>query len=658
MSGGSIVVDQHGPTVQASLSGDGSAFESKKHKETHSVVSYAETPHSPSQSEASHSNEHGPLERIPTARDELPDTVQAERTATDAGGGPIHSVFTKNQKLFIVFMASWAGFFSPVSGQIYFPALNALASDLHVSNSLINLTLTSYMIFQGLAPTFVGDLADAAGRRPAYAVCFTIYILANIGLALQNSYAALFVLRCFQSSGSSATIAMCSAVVSDVATAAERGRYMGFTLAGSLLGPAIGPVVGGVLAQFLGWRAIFWFLMIMGSAFMVVFAIFFPETARTQVGNGSIPPKGWNMSLMNYLAVRKARKLHPQDQMSSKTDRPQTETRPKKKFRFPNPLRSLHIIMDKENALLLFYNAFLFAAFYDVTATLPSQLHAIFGFNELQIGLCFIPFGCGSLCAALTNGQLLDRNFARWCKKLGVKIRKGRNQDLSNFPIEKVRLQIAIPAAYLTSMFVLAFGWILHANGPLPALLVVLFFTSYSMSIAFNVTSTLLVDFYPKAPATATAANNLVRCGLGAGATAAVIPMIDAWGRGWTFTFLTLGLVTTSPMLWAVYFWGMKWRTERNQRETRARQLKEEKLNQESSGENGRVAEDNDKPPVEGGMVEMAAVAEKDHEEAFKDTSKVRSDEDKDQDQDLDEVTSREEQDVTLSRSFSYESGY
>ena len=71
---------------------------------------------------------------------------------------------------------------------------------------------------------------------------------------------------------------MCSAVVADVATAAERGKYMGFTLAGSLLGPAIGPVIGGVLAQFLGWRAIFWFLTIMGSAFIVVFAVFFPET--------------------------------------------------------------------------------------------------------------------------------------------------------------------------------------------------------------------------------------------------------------------------------------------------------------------------------------------------------------------------------------------
>ncbi len=76
----------------------------------------------------------------------------------------------------------------------------------------------------------MGDVADSAGRRPAYIICFTIYILANLGLALCNSYAALFVLRCFQSTGSSATIAMCSAVVSDVSTPAERGKYMGVSI--------------------------------------------------------------------------------------------------------------------------------------------------------------------------------------------------------------------------------------------------------------------------------------------------------------------------------------------------------------------------------------------------------------------------------------------
>ena len=231
-----------------------------------------------SSNKSAHSD--GALENTPTEDSEQQQTTPEliRTTTTGSFAGPVHSIFTRHQKWFIVFMASWAGFFSPVSGQIYFPALNTIAADLHVSNTLINLTLTSYMIFQGLAPTFIGDLADTMGRRLAYAVCFVIYIAANIGLALQDSYAALFVLRCIQSSGSSGTIAMASGVVSDIATASERGAYMGYTLAGSLLGPSVGPVLGGVLAQFLGWRAIFWFLTIMGAAFFVVFAIFFPET--------------------------------------------------------------------------------------------------------------------------------------------------------------------------------------------------------------------------------------------------------------------------------------------------------------------------------------------------------------------------------------------
>lgn len=110
--------------------------------------------------------------------------------------------------------------------QIYFPALSSLATDLNVSTEKINLTITSYMVFQGLAPTFFGDLADIIGRRPVYIILFIIYLGANIGLALQRNYAALLVLRMLQSTGSSGVIALASGVVADIAHSGERGKYM------------------------------------------------------------------------------------------------------------------------------------------------------------------------------------------------------------------------------------------------------------------------------------------------------------------------------------------------------------------------------------------------------------------------------------------------
>lgn len=147
--------------------------------------------------------------------------------------GSAYSVFGHRQRQFIVFMVACAGFFSPLSANIYFPALNSLARDLKVSNGMMNLSLTTYMIFQGLAPTVFGDLADMTGRRPTYLIGFIVYIGANVGLALQNNYAALLVLRCLQSTGSSGTVALGSGVVADIASSGERGKFMGILCARS-----------------------------------------------------------------------------------------------------------------------------------------------------------------------------------------------------------------------------------------------------------------------------------------------------------------------------------------------------------------------------------------------------------------------------------------
>lgn len=66
-----------------------------------------------------------------------------------------YSSFSKWEKRFVVFMASGAGLFSSLSAQIYFPALNTLAEDMNVTATLINLTVTSYMVSFPMAAWFV-----------------------------------------------------------------------------------------------------------------------------------------------------------------------------------------------------------------------------------------------------------------------------------------------------------------------------------------------------------------------------------------------------------------------------------------------------------------------------------------------------------------------
>jgi hypothetical protein len=98
-----------------------------------------------------------------------------------------YSVHSVGKRRLIVLAASLAGFFSPLSASIYYPALTVIAKDFNVTNTQVNLTVTTYLIFQGVAPMITAEFSDTAGRRPAYAICFILYNAANLGLALQNS---------------------------------------------------------------------------------------------------------------------------------------------------------------------------------------------------------------------------------------------------------------------------------------------------------------------------------------------------------------------------------------------------------------------------------------------------------------------------------------
>ena len=165
-----------------------------------------------------------------------------------------------------------------------------IANDLNVSLELVNLSVTTYLIFQGLAPSLWGPVSDVKGRRIAYICTFIVFFCACIGLAETKNYATLVIVRCLQSAGSASTIAIGSGVIGDITTRAERGGYMGIFQAGLLVPVAVGPIIGGAISGPLGWKAIFWFLTIYSGVFLCFLIPLLPETLQSIVANGSRLP--------------------------------------------------------------------------------------------------------------------------------------------------------------------------------------------------------------------------------------------------------------------------------------------------------------------------------------------------------------------------------
>lgn len=130
------------------------------------------------------------------------DKTQVKMVTNDNGSiQALYSVFTKPQKGWIVFLVAFTGWFSTLSSFIYFPAITALSTDLNTSIKKINLTITSYLLASAVIPSIVGKAADTSGRRPIFIVTLAVYLAANVGLALQSSFAVLFVLRMVQAAG-------------------------------------------------------------------------------------------------------------------------------------------------------------------------------------------------------------------------------------------------------------------------------------------------------------------------------------------------------------------------------------------------------------------------------------------------------------------------
>lgn len=279
------------------------------------------------------------------------------------------------------------------------------------------------------------------------------------------------------------------------------------------------------------------------------------------MGNGSIPPPKLNMLLTS--AVKRHRKRLGRE---SSDDGTAAAVPKKTRITAPNIFAAVRIIFEKDVGPLLLFMSLFVMTNYAMLVPLQDIIRRRYAFNDLQVGLCYIPFSIGSVAGSVVVGRMMNWNYARVARSIGQPADRKRGDDLRRFPIERARLDLMWPWVLLAVGTMAGWGWVVDSGTNLAAPLVVLFFAGAGLSGPVSILSTLLVDLYPMNPGRVSSSFNLTRATLSAVGTAVVQYIIDAWGYGFTYLFMALIVLAASPCVLIVRKWGPKWREERYKR--------------------------------------------------------------------------------------------
>ena len=146
------------------------------------------------------------------------------------------------------------------------------------------MTITLYLIGLAIGQLIYGPISDRFGRRPVLLGGLALFTFAGIATAAAPGALTLVVARVLQSIGACAGLVLGRAIVRDSAAADRAAAQLAMLTMVMSMAPAIAPVLGGYATAWIGWRAAFALLAIVGSVTLLLAVLLLPETNRAQTG--------------------------------------------------------------------------------------------------------------------------------------------------------------------------------------------------------------------------------------------------------------------------------------------------------------------------------------------------------------------------------------
>lgn len=399
--------------------------------------------------------------------------------------------------------------------------LGLIEDQYNVSLEVAILTCSIMVCGFAVGPLLWSPLSEIIGRRPVYIISLFLYTVFNIPCALSPNIGGLLVCRFLCGVFSSSGLSLAGGTIADIWSIEERGMAIAYFAAAPYCGPVLGPIVSGWINVGSGRLDLFFWVNLAFAGLIMVLVGLVPETYAP------------------VILKRRAARLRKE------TGNPNIITemeRTKPTFRDiarTSLIRPITMIMTEPVLdLMCMYIVLIYAMLYAFFFAYPVIFGDLYGYNDGQIGLMFIPILIGA-AFALVATPVFEKQFRKICS--------------ARSPTPEDRLLAALVGApFITiAFFILGATSYKHIIWVGPASSGIAF--GFGMVLCYYAVNNYIIDSYQKYAASALAAKVFLRSGGGAAFPLFTTQMYDRLGlqwASWLLAFIGLAMVLIPYVFW------------------------------------------------------------------------------------------------------------